>query len=420
MDERLAALDRSLLLFEELVVGTPSEVSDALAFLRVEIRVSPDEAALSHAQAAVATLASLLARTGISVEATLPSVVVLTPLLTGTDLGTALAALVTNSFPGAELRSASALPSLVISIGELEPVRGSRNLWLYAEGQAAGFRSEPAGFDPADALVALAAAGMVAGEATRQALRALPSVSATAARELAAIERAGVEIPAIPAGLIDLGKWDCISAGAITHSMLWAFAARGQVEGDLRVFDDGRYEITNLNRYMLLSLLDAKAEVGKANHLADLRLAGLRLTGVSRRFALEDVSSARSQIMIGADDIRVRHIAQRANPDYLAIGATSHFEVRITQHVPGGPCASCAHPYYNETDDGLIPTLATVSFWAGLWLALFVLAKASGEPVPAERSYLTFWPLRPGTGLAGAVRWHPYCRLGHGAATDAA
>jgi hypothetical protein len=107
-----------------------------------------------------------------------------------------------------------------------------------------------------------------------------------------------------------------------------------------------------------------------------------RLTPVSRRFSVEDVLTARAQIMIGADDIRVRHTAQQSGPEYLAIAATSHFEVRLTQHFHGGPCAGCAHPYYNELDDSLIPTLATVSFWAGLQLALFVLARACGSEIP--------------------------------------
>jgi hypothetical protein len=415
MDERLAALNRTLLLFSELVQGEPVTIASELAAARVQIVVSPEEASRNNTQAALATLATLLARTGIGLEASIPLVAIATPLLEGSDLGSGLAGLVASSFPETQLHAASGQPTLAILVGDVAPVVGCRNVWLFAQDYLAGFQSQPATWHPADVLVALAAAAMAASEAIRHVLNALPAVTSAAARELAPIVAAQVVIPAIPAGLTRVGSWDCISAGAITNSMLWTMLARGEVEGDLRVFDDGHYEASNLNRYLLLSVEQARAELGKAAHLSALdNLGGLHLSPVSRRFTLDDVPTARSQIMIGADDIRVRHIAQLSDPEYLVIGATSHFEVRLTQHFPDGPCASCAHPYFNEADDGLIPTLATVSFWAGFELALFVLAHASGRTIPADQSYATFWPLRPGTGLVGPVRYHPLCRLGHG------
>lgn len=420
MDERLAALDRTLLLFSELIEGDPENIAAALGAARVQIVTSAGAAKAGNTQAAIATLATLLARTGISVEALLPSAPITTPLLHGVDLRCGLESLVADAFPLAKLRPALPRPLLAILLGDAAPVAGCRNLWLSASGQVAGFSSEPSTWVPADALVALPAAGMAANEAIREVLRSLPPVSGAAARELAQIENAHFKVPKIPPGLVPLGSWDCISAGAITNSSLWTLVARGDVEADLRVFDDGRYDLSNLNRYLLMGPAQALAELDKTAHLASLDLGGIRVTPVSRRFGLEDVPSARAQIMIGADDIRVRHTAQRSNPDYLAIGATSHFEVRITQHFAGGPCASCAHPYFNEADDSLIPTLATISFWAGFVLAVFVLAKASGNPIPIEQSYMQFWPLRPGTGQAGPVHPHPACRLGHGSQKDTA
>jgi len=421
MDQRLAALDRSLLLLRELVCAEPQAIAEHLAASRVQIVASDDAATDGSAQAAIATLASLLARTGLGIEASLPRVPVATRLLAGSDLQTAVAILVAESFPGAQLHQASADPDLVILIGGLPPVPGHRSLWLLADDRQAGFRSIPARWRPANPLVALGASGMAASEAIRHVLRGLAPLSRSAAAELAPIESAEVTIPLIPSGLIRLGSWDCISAGAITNSMLWTFMARDQVKGDIRVFDDGQYDATNLNRYVLLTVRVALAETSKAEHLCQIPLLpGLRMTPVPRRFSIADVETARRQIMIGADDIRVRHIAQRSDPEYLAIGATSHFEARLTQHFPDGPCAGCAHPYYNELDDGLIPTLAPVSFWAGFQLALFVLAKASGEPIPADQSYATYWPLRPGSGIAGPVLYHPRCKLGHGQKDDAA
>jgi hypothetical protein len=421
MDPRLTALGRSLLLLSEVVQGSPEAIADHLGRSRVQIVASKDALADPSTQAAIATVSSILARTGIGLEASFPHVVVQTLLLHGADLQSAVTDLVSRSFPDSYLGSPSECPDITLVIGDVSPLPQGRVLWLVADGQRAGFRFAQAPWQPADALVALAAAAMTAAEATRHVLRGLPPVSRSAAAELALLGSAEIEIPAIPSGMIRLGSWDCISAGAITNSLIWTFLARGDIDADIRVFDDGRYDASNLNRYFLLDTHSALAELGKVEHLAGLPLlSGLRLTPVFRRFSVEDVLTARAQIMIGADDIRARHTAQQSGPEYLAIAATSHFEVRLTQHFRGGPCAGCAHPYYNELDDSLIPTLATVSFWAGLQLALFVLARACGSEVPQDHSYATYWPLRPGSGVAGPVLYHPLCKLGHGRKDDAA
>lgn len=217
----------------------------------------------------------------------------------------------------------------------------------------------------------------------------------------------------MPLGPIAIGVVDAISAGAIVNAGLYAILARGEVTGCLRIFDGGRYELSNLNRYPLLGRRAALAQLAKADHLASFAPPGLLLEPVDHHFTPLDIAHAAPRIVVGADDIAVRHVAQDANPDWLGIGATGHDEVRITEHEPGEPCARCAHPHVGEPDDALIPTIAPVSFQAGLRLVSRLLRAAAGDPTPAALRYATYWPLRPGTVVLGPTPAHPSCPI-HG------
>jgi hypothetical protein len=143
------------------------------------------------------------------------------------------------------------------------------------------------------------------------------------------------------------------------------------------------------------------------------------MAAVERRFVASDISGARARILVGADDIAVRHLAQQAGPAWLGIGATGHDEVRVTEHEPDESCARCAHPHLAGPDDTPIPTIAPVSFQAGLRLAGRLLGFAAGRPTPARRRYATYWPLRPGTSTLGPTPTHPACPI-HGSPVRAA
>jgi hypothetical protein len=132
---------------------------------------------------------------------------------------------------------------------------------------------------------------------------------------------------------------------------------------------------------------------------------------VDRRFVADDIADASDRIIVGADDVAVRHLAQRANPWWLGIGATGHFEARVTEHWPGGPCAGCAHPTVEPGGAAMAPTCATISYWAGLLLAARLLRAAAGARVTGD-AYATFYPLTaPGLAEIGSTPAHPNCPI---------
>lgn len=406
----MAALDRSLLLLSEWVAADPQTIASTLRRAGVRVSLQPDVAGDIASQAALVTLVTLLVRTGIDPALDVPDVEVQTPLLSVGTLNQRLREMAADAFPAVRLPALSEPSSVNVIVGSAgRETEAARRIWLTAAGRTVGYTGGVGPWQPMGSLGALAAACMAAGEVVRSAVSPLPPRSDTAAAWLAPIREAAHALQPIPAGAVDIGAVDLISAGAITDSMLFALLACGDVLGDVRIFDDGRYDITNLNRYPLLR----RAGLGtdKASGLAQRGTRTLQMMAIPRRFGLADVPRLRRRVVVGADDIGVRHLVQTGHPQMLLIGATSHDEVRVTEHRPNAPCAGCSHPYLATDDGSPIPTIAPVSFWAGLQLAVRLLADAGATPTPVESRYATYWPLRPGTESTGPLRWHPRCPI---------
>jgi molybdopterin/thiamine biosynthesis adenylyltransferase len=175
-----------------------------------------------------------------------------------------------------------------------------------------------------------------------------------------------------PRGNPSLGRLDVISAGAITHGMLFALLRVPGVDAALRVFDDDEFDWPNLNRY-LLGRRSSRGE-NKAMLLAANSHGDLRIEAVPRRY--DDNLATRAQladrVAIGVDDIPSRWRAQRHAPGAVVVGATSHFEVVVSEHFPGTACAGCLYP--DGAGDGRpIPTVSFVSAFAGILQAYRLL-----------------------------------------------
>ena len=98
-------------------------------------------------------------------------------------------------------------------------------------------------------------------------------------------------------------------------------------------------------------------------------------------------------VLVGADDIPTRWEVQNQRPRWLGIGATSHWAAMASYHEPGLACARCLHPRDELTTEP-IPTVAFVSFCAGLELACYFLRAKAGiaGQLAGQCTYLS--PLR--------------------------
>jgi hypothetical protein len=199
---------------------------------------------------------------------------------------------------------------------------------------------------------------------------------------------------------VTLGDVDAISGGAITQSALFTLA-RVPGEGDapsaqarMRVLEPETSDASNLNRYALL-LTTALGEL-KVDTLAAMDLGGLTIVPYAMRYTWESLVTleghARS-VLVGVDHIPTRWTVQRAHPEWLGVGATSHHSAMSSEHPRGAPCAWCLHPEDSSAVRN-IPTVAFVSHWAGLLLAWRLVRHRLGVTVDmrGQHEYLT--PLR--------------------------
>lgn len=389
-------MTRTLDLLVELLGSDRRDAIDrALASARVRLMVTAADLADARTQAAVYVLASLLVRSGMSLEADLAHVVrcVDLPGLAGDDFATGLAAVVPRMFPGAEIRGPTPNPDVILAFGNVHVDSTPDVIRLLASGSTASVargHHASGNWEPRDSLAALAATGLAAEEALKDVLRPL---TARPLEVLAPLEPA-FYVPIGVDGPIDLGRLVVVSAGAISQQFLLSLTAVDGLSAELVMFDRDSTALSNANRcpYVMID------ELGRPKVIAigDLLPVRIRLTPIPSHLSGETRASVPpgSAIVVGADDISVRHLAQRLDPDWLVIGATSHFLALVTEHPLGEPCAGCAHVRLGD-EIAVIPTWSIISFWSGFLVALRVIARAMGRPYPLSRRVTNFWPLRP-------------------------
>jgi hypothetical protein len=404
------ALDRTLRLMRDEVheTVTDDELIAALTGLRVALIADAVNIASHSAQTAFVTAAMLMARSGHSVHLMCPPVVLAgtQPPLGQGDLVEELARAGTDLLPGyafttgtpaGEVDIAIALGDSAIGVRAAHHIRLNASTWSGRLGDGTAKNVWDGGWWP---LGGLAAAGLAAAEAFKASMRTLTHAARNPSRmETVFAPATNVEFALAPEGtpfVRQLGTFDCISGGAIINAVLYVLARVPGVEGRVRVIEPDTADTSNLNRYMLLRRSHLKEN--KARDLAAV-LAGSSLTiepvpecYEPRQLPL--LLPLATSVLVGVDDIPTRWLVQRAGPDWLGVGATTHWSAMASFHRQGLGCAQCLH----RTDDpgnAPIPTVAFVSFWAGLLTACYFLRHRAGQTIPISEQQIYLTALRP-------------------------
>lgn len=419
------ALDRTLLLMRDELQDAVSDDTLISALTETKVAVVADTANLaSHsAQSAYVTAALLMARSGHRVHLLAPDIPLIgvqPPLPIGSMI-TGLLATSRDLLPG--ITFCNAIPvgevDLVITLGDLlTPVRGRKMINLNASdwGGALVSPEKASRWRGGDwPLGGMVAAAMAATEAFKIAMRKLERYARNPAMMMEMFAPStDVGFALAPAGTpvtSALGEFDCVSGGAITQSVLYTLTRVPGVRGHARVIEPDFADLTNLNRYMLL--LHSHLGAQKAKDLEEMCAGtGLAIEPIPKRYELKAVEAIglREVALVGVDDIPSRWLVQRAKPVWLGLGATTHWSAMASFHVPGaGGCAECLHPDDDPTD-APIPTVAFVSFWAGLLTAAYFLRhrrQELGTDTQDQQIYVT--PLRPENPVWAAVPLRAGC-----------
>lgn len=396
------ALKRTLILMRTHLADavTDEELIAALTGTKVVITAREDVVRTRSGQAAITAAASLMARSGHEVYLDIldgPVLGAQPPLLSGESFISALLQCGADLLPGRyfHVGRPDGEADLGLALGQCMAAPVAQAIALNATDSGARLSEAGSTWSARDwPIGALAAAALAAGEAFKAAMRKLRHHSATALFDdwHAPCSEAVIELA--PAGAIvaaNLGVFDLISGGAIANAALFALLRLPDVKGHCRVLDDDVSAMSNLNRNALLRR--SRVEHPKVEDLASYGNS-LRIEGIPVRYSSSVGVKLADTVLVGVDHIPSRWIVQRTGAEWIGVGATDLFMAQVSNHIPGAPCSACAYPYGNDPN-GDIPTVAFVSFWSGLLLAVELIRYRSGGSAQLLPRQRLFCALRP-------------------------
>lgn len=373
-------LSRTILLFQtDLGIADPAIVFRALTAPRIALIADSSVVSTLSGQTAISTAAMLMARSGHSVFIDTPDATLIgyQPPMSGRTFHEAINSVGEQMIDGVSISIGCPLlkPDIAFVFGSGAVAMGvSANRmvsvgWTDWSAEIAPWPVQ-ARCDPRQwPIGAMGAAVLVASEAAKLAGLSLARLVGPVGHyhELFAPTQA-VRLalaPDLTPRCPNMGKFDVISAGAVSNAFLYALMRLPDASGNARTFDKDFSDHPNRNRNMLLlpEFVDhAKVELFK--HFGK----GISVEPVDRHFAEADLASLSDRVAIGVDDIPTRWILAKRRSSWMGVGATSHFNSMASVHYAHGACAACLHPQ-DEALAGPTPTIALVSFLAGLMMA---------------------------------------------------
>jgi hypothetical protein len=408
-DHYQALARTTLLLNQEYFSSEADERRIADTLLGTTVRFEADEESLSSraGQTAFITGFILTARLGIGVEIAAPNVplIDLVAPLRLPALVDALLELGRDLIPGAHVGTTSRDSDETFVFGN-PSVDAVAPIQVTADDFTAGLlRRDPEGDLCAGDLPfgGFAAGAAIAALALDAALPRIEAATRLTARRPRPSSGPPVQLdiremlPELADGIsLDLEDVDVISGGAITHALLFCLLRIPALTVRARVIEQQRADLSNVNRYALLRASDDGRL--KTEQLESAATPNMGIVGVPALFTKQTKGSLlplAERVLVGVDDVEARWWIQEEDPGWLAVGATGNHLAQLTTHVPGGPCAACAHPI--PLPPQIIPTISFVSFWAGLLQACALISER-----PCASTNTVVYPFALGGGAASA------------------
>jgi ThiF family len=410
-------LNRTILLCRDYVLDELSDEEICQFFQSLRVLCISDLPNLSShsGQTTLVTLVSLLSRMGMQVGLSIPEVALLSPQppLLGLSLRESLIASSETLITGATVHCDSDFnPDVIFVLGDSKldahhAVSWRLNGTSHSGALAMEGISAPCAWTAEWPVGAMVSAALAANEAFKHVMRRIP-LRDQAVQVFFEASRSchwNFDSVPLPKEAVDLGHVDLISAGAVAQATLYALMRFPKIQLRGRVFDDDLTVASNLNRNMLSTVSDVgqpKVHVVARRCATKLQIEPVPYRFFGKSFGILELCQ---RVLVGVDDIPSRWEVQRHAPGWVAVSGTSHFSVSSSAHSVGEPCCGCLHPVDDPAGANPIPTVAFVSFWAGLAMAVRLLREALVSPYSTDRQHLWLTPLRMDLPRAGM--WLP-------------
>ncbi len=406
---------------DDLLASTSDkQLIAALTKTTVAVVADTKNIASHSAQSAFVTLALLLARSGHRVYLDAPSTLLVGPQppLANGEMLEQLLIIGRDLLPGIAIElGVPKRPDLTIIFGDTpgvnDPDRAFRIRGMAWEARLTRVEKGREWPDEDWPMGGMIAAALAAAEVFKFSMRRLSRWarnSQSFAEQYAPTAQVMINLsPFTRAKVSELNGVDFISGGAITNCALYALLRLPNLNGSARIIEDDTTALSNLNRGMLF--VRSRLEIPKAVELSRYATDCFSIRPVIARYDSETIpkiGTLANAVLVGVDDIPTRWAVQRAWPKWLGIGATTHFSAMASYHTPDLACAGCLHPV-DDLTRGPIPTVAFVSFWAGLSLASLYLRHLANDRGLAQDQEFYFSPLRPENFWHTPIQRRPDC-----------
>lgn len=200
-----------------------------------------------------------------------------------------------------------------------------------------------------------------------------------------------------------------VAVGAVGNSALWTLSRDARRMGKLTLIDNEKLELSNLQRYVLGNLDDAKKETEKVligrRELSGTQFEIEMFAGKLEKYADEKHGISTPTICISVDNIATRRSAQALLPKLLINGWTGDQALGASWHVfsRDAACLACLYQPHgqgvSQTEQaaralGLSPDRAALLWVTRLPLSDEDIASAANK-LGVSREALTAWRGKP-------------------------
>jgi hypothetical protein len=191
--------------------------------------------------------------------------------------------------------------------------------------------------------------------------------------------------PSVPES-VDLGPVHFISMGGLNSAALYALCSLPRITGDLTFVEPQKWDVSNLNRCVLLTASSAMSGISKvvlAKEIASRYLATVNTVELDYRVYRREYHGRMALAIVGVDNNESRWDVQKDHPNLLICGGTERGQVTVSCHDSRDDkaCAACIYPHQQEEQlqNQPVPTISFTSALAGFLMAGEVLKSRVAE-----------------------------------------